>query len=125
MLEFTLPPSTGGVGELERPQEVRCLHEVGTSTSRKSLEREGWLYLLEVGASRCNLVNEILDAKNVVFAEHALNDTIVGNGNPLLVDFAISTLVDELSDGLQVRFTGKRARVVSANQYGMLDDTHP
>lgn len=48
MLELAYPPAAGGVGELERPQEVRDL--------------------LEVGASGENFVHEILNGENVIFA---------------------------------------------------------
>jgi len=84
VLEFTYPPATGRVGEFERPQEVRCL--------------------FEVGASGCNLVNEVLDGEDIVFAKGLLDDRIVGKGDTLLVDLAVAPLVDQLTHRLQVRF---------------------
>lgn len=47
-------------------------------------------------------MNEILDGEDVVLAKRGLNDLIVGEGNALLVDLAVATLVDQLADGLQV-----------------------
>lgn len=53
-------------------------------------------------------MNEILNAKNVEFAKGGLDDAVVGEGDALLVDLSISTLVDKLANGLQVRFTARR-----------------
>jgi len=63
--------------------------------------------LLEIRASRDNLVYKIFDAEDVMFAERLLDDTIVGQRNTLLIDFAISTLVDQLTNRLQVGLAGK------------------
>lgn len=82
MLEFAGAESTVGVGQLEGPQEVGSL--------------------LEVGADGEDLVDQILDTDEAVLAEHILDDLVVGQGNALLVDLAISTLVDELAHRLQV-----------------------
>lgn len=82
VLEFPGPPATSRVGELERPQEVRGL--------------------LEVRAGGEDLVHEVLHGEDVVLAERCLNDTVVREGNTLLVDLAVTTLVDELTNGLQV-----------------------
>ena len=82
VLELACPPATSGVGELERPEEV-----VG---------------LLEVGAGGEDLVDEILDREDVVLAKGLLDDLVVGERDALLLDLAVATLVDELTDGLQV-----------------------
>jgi hypothetical protein len=74
-----------GVAELEGPQEVGSL--------------------LEVGADGEDLVDEILNAHNAVLAEVLLDNGVVGQGNALLVDLSVSTLVDELLDGLEVGVT--------------------
>ena len=87
MLELPCPPATSGVGEFERPQEVRRL--------------------LEVGAGGEDLVYEILDGKDVVFSERLLDDLVVGEGDALLVDFAVTALVDELTDSLEVGLATK------------------
>ena len=47
-------------------------------------------------------MNEILDAKDVEFAKGSLDDAVVGEGDALLVDLAVFTLVDQLADRLQV-----------------------
>ena len=85
VLELAGAESTIGVGQLEGPQEV-----VG---------------LLEVGANGVDLVDEILHADNAVLAEVLLNDLVVGEGSALLVDLSVTTLVEELTDGLQVGVT--------------------
>ncbi len=56
--------------------------------------------LLEVGSDSEDLVNQVFHADNAVFAEVGLDDGVVGQSNTLLVDFSISTLVDELTDRL-------------------------
>ncbi len=85
VLELAGAEATSGVGELEGPQEVGDL--------------------LEVGADRVDLVDEILNADNAVLAEALLDDGVVGKSNALLVDLSVSALVDELLDGLQVGVT--------------------
>jgi hypothetical protein len=82
MLEFSGAETSSGVAELERPQEVGSL--------------------LKVGADGEDLVDQVLNADDTVLAEATLNDGVVGESNALLVDLSISTLVDELTDGLQV-----------------------
>lgn len=85
MLELASAEATVGVGQLEGPQEV-----VG---------------LLEVGANSVDLVDQILHADNAELAEVLLDDLVVGEGNTLLVDLAVTALVEELTDGLQVGVT--------------------
>jgi hypothetical protein len=78
MLEFPCPPATGGVGELEGPEEVGGLFEVGTNGD--------------------NFVDEILDAENVILAKIFLDDGVVAKGDALLVNFAVSSLVNQFTD---------------------------
>lgn len=85
VLELAGAETTVGVGELEGPQEVGGL--------------------LEVGADSVDLVDKILNADNAVLAEVLLNERVVGKSNALLVDLSVTTLVDELTDGLQVGVT--------------------
>ena len=59
--------------------------------------------LLKVGAGGEDLVDEILDGEDVELAECPLNDLVRGEGNALLVDLAVATLVDEFTNGLEVR----------------------
>lgn len=91
VLELAGTEATSGVAQLEGPQEVGGL--------------------LEVGANGVDLVDQILDADDTVLAEVLLNDGIVGEGNTLLVDLAVSTLVDELLDGLKVGVTVSNPRL--------------
>lgn len=85
VLELAGVEATVGVGQLEGPQEVGGL--------------------LEVGANSVDLMDEILHADNAVLAEVLLNDGVVGQGNALLVDLSVTALVDELLDALQVGVT--------------------
>jgi hypothetical protein len=82
MSEFPGAETSGWVAELEWPQEVGSL--------------------LEVGPNSEDLVDQILNADNAILAEAAFNESIVGESNALLVNLSISTLVDELADGLKV-----------------------
>lgn len=91
MLELAGVEAASGVGQLEGPQEV-----VG---------------LLEVGADRVDLVDQILNADNAVLAEVLLNDLVVGDGDALLVNLSVAALIDELPDALQVGVTIGNVRV--------------
>lgn len=82
VLELAGAEAASGVAELEGPQEVGGL--------------------LEVGADGEDLVDEVLHADDAVLAEVLLDDGVVGQGDALLVDLAVAALVDELLDGLQV-----------------------
>jgi hypothetical protein len=85
VLELASAEATSGVGELEGPEEVGGL--------------------LEVGADGVDLVDQVLHADNAVLGKVLLDDGVVGEGNALLVDLGVSALVDELADGLQVGVT--------------------
>ena len=85
MVELAGLEAAVGVGQLEGPQEV--------------------VDLLEVGANGVQLVDQILHTDDAVLAEVLLDDLVVGEGNTLLVDLAVSALVDELTDALQVGVT--------------------
>jgi len=82
VVELSLVEAAVGVGELERPQEVAGL--------------------LEVGADSEDLVDQVFHAHHAVLAHVVLNKLVVGKSNALLVDLAVPTLVDELTDGLEV-----------------------
>lgn len=85
VLELAGTEATSGVGELEGPEEVGGL--------------------LEVGADGVDLVDQVLHADNAVLGKVLLDDGVVGEGNALLVDLGVSALVDELTDGLKVGVT--------------------
>jgi len=82
VLELAGPEAASGVAELEGPEEVRGL--------------------LKVGADCDDLMNQVFHADNAEFAEVVLNDGVVREGNTLLVDLAVSSLINELLDGLKV-----------------------
>ena len=77
VLELPGAEATCGVGELEGPQEVGGL--------------------LEVGADGEDLVDQILHADDAKFAQAVLDELIVGERDALFVDLAISTLVNQLT----------------------------
>jgi hypothetical protein len=83
--EFTWAETTSWVAKLEWPEEVGGL--------------------LEVRADGVDLVDQIFNTDDAVFSEAGLNDGVVGKSNALLVDLSVSALVDELTDGLEVRVT--------------------
>lgn len=85
VLELAGTETTSGVAELERPAEVGGL--------------------LEVGPDGVDLVDKIFHADNAVLAEVLLNEGVVCERNALLVDLSVTTLVDELTDSLQVGVT--------------------
>lgn len=85
VLELPGTEATSGVGQLEGPEEVGGL--------------------LEVGANGVDLVDQVLNADNAELAEVLLDDGVVSERDALLVDLAVSALVDELADGLEVGVT--------------------
>jgi hypothetical protein len=105
VLELARPPPTSGVRELEGPQEVgRLKYDIKNETSR---EKRGMAtHLLEVGASGRDLVDEVLNTEDVVLAERLLDDSVVREGDALLVDLAVPALVDQLPDGFNIRLAG-------------------
>jgi hypothetical protein len=85
VLELPWAETTSGRGQLEGPEEVAGL--------------------LEVGANSVDLVDEVLDADNAELAEVLLDELVVSDGKALLIDLSVTALVDELTDGLQVGVT--------------------
>ena len=73
-----LAPAAGRGVQLEGPEEV-----VG---------------LLELGTNGDNLVDEVLNASEADLAESSLNDGVVTQRNSLAVDLSVASLVDKLSD---------------------------
>lgn len=71
-----------GVRELEGPEEVG----------------DG----LEVGAAGGDLVDNVFDGEDAELAEVLLNNLVVVDGETLAVDLGVTTLVDQLADGLEV-----------------------
>ena len=85
VVEFALVEAAERVGQLEGPEEVGGL--------------------LEVGANSEDLVDQVFHAYDAVLAEVLLDDGVVGKSDALLVDLTVTTLVDELTDGLEVGVT--------------------
>jgi hypothetical protein len=52
-----------------------------------------------------DLVNEVLDGDDAELAEGLLDDLVGRERDTLLVDLTVTTLVDELADGLEVGLT--------------------
>ena len=74
-------PSAVGVVELEGPEEVGGL--------------------LEVGSNGGNLVDEILNADDAVLAERLLDNVVVRETDAVSGNLAVSALVDQAADGLE------------------------
>ncbi len=106
MPELPCAESTSWIAELEWPQEVGSLLEVGTNGK--------------------DLMDQILHAHNAIFAKAALDERVVGKCNALLLDLSITTLVDELADGLQVGVAIGDVRVDNGEHllggFGQLDE---
>lgn len=103
--ELPGPPATGGVGELEGPERGSGLLEVGTASG--------------------NLVDEVLKTDDTVLAELLLNDGVVGDGDSLAVNLGVASLVDKLSDSLEVNLTVGDVRVDKVKHLlGSLGDTN-
>jgi hypothetical protein len=82
VLELPWAEATGRGAELEWPEEVAGL--------------------LEVGANSVDLVDEILDADDTELAKVLLDHVVVSDRKALLVNLSVTALVDKLTDSLQV-----------------------
>ncbi len=85
-----LGPSASGVVQLEGPQEV--------------------VDLLEVGSNSVQLVDDVLDADDAELAKSLLDDGVVSQADARAADLAVAALVDELADGLESRGTVIRTK---------------
>lgn len=85
MSELSCSETTVGVAELEWPKEVGSL--------------------LEVWSDGVDLVDQVFHADNTELAQVVFDQLVVCQGNTLLVDLSISSLVDQFSDALQVGVT--------------------
>lgn len=83
MLELSRPEATRGIRQLEWPQEVARL--------------------LEVGPHSHNFMHQILHTDDAEFAQVLLDDLVIGEGNSLLVHLSVSSLVDKVADGFYAR----------------------
>jgi hypothetical protein len=83
MFELPCAESASRVAQLEGPEEVAGL--------------------LEVWSDSEDLVNQVFHADNAVLAQLLLNESVLGKRDALLVDLAITTLVDEFTNRLKIR----------------------
>jgi hypothetical protein len=83
MSELSRTETASWVAELEWPEEVGCL--------------------LEVGADGKDLVDQILHTDDTVLAKVGLNERVIGQRNALLVNLSVTALVDQLASGLEIR----------------------
>src|SRR4051812_15157287 len=83
MLELPRSETTSGVAQLEWPEEVACLFEVRSDGG--------------------DLVDQVFHTNDAELAQGVLDQLVVGEGDALLVDLPIAALVDEFTDGLEVR----------------------
>lgn len=80
MLELSWDtPATVRVGQLEWPQEV--------------------VSLLEVRTDSVKLMDQVINGQDTVLTQMLFDDLVVGQGNSLLVDLTVTSLVDQLSGG--------------------------
>merc|ERR1719433_1315613 len=77
-----LSPSPSWVVQLEGPQEVGSI--------------------LEVGSNSEDLVDQILNTDDSQLAQLILNDVVGGDGSSVSIDLDKSTFVDEITNSLQV-----------------------
>lgn len=82
VLELPRPETSCRVAQLEWPQEVASL--------------------LEVGSDGEDLVDQVLHTDDSVLAQVVLDESVVSQRDALLLDLAVSALVDQFTDGLQV-----------------------
>lgn len=83
--ELSSSETTGRVGQLEWPQEV-----VG---------------LLEVRTNSVDLVDQVLHGDDTVLTQSSLDDLVVRQSNSLGTNLTVTSLVEQLSNGGQVRVT--------------------
>lgn len=94
--ELSSSETTVRVGQVEWPQEV--------------------VDLLEVRTNGVDLVDQVLNGLDTVLTQSTLDDLVVRQGNSLGVDLTVTSLVDQLSDGSQVRVTVGDVRLGQSEQ---------
>ena len=62
--------------------------------------------LLEVRSSSGYLMHKIFYAKDVAFSKIFLDNCVVSDRNALFVDLAVTALVDQFADRLEIRLAG-------------------
>jgi len=107
------------------------LVDVSTSGGGKLEGPDGVVGLLEVGADGEDFFNKIFNTQDVVLGEGSRNNLVGSDGDSLLVDLKVTSLVEQLGDGLSVRVTVGDIRVdvlkhvkgglVYSNESGVVD----
>lgn len=82
MSELSRTETSSGVAELEGPEKIGSLLEIWTDSEY--------------------LMNQVLHTDDAIFSKVFLNEGVVSESNALLVNLAITTLVYELSDSLEI-----------------------
>lgn len=65
--------------------------------------------LFEVWSNGEDFVDEILNAKNVVFSKRLLDHLVIGEWHALLADLSVATLVNQLANGFEVGLAENRS----------------
>jgi len=90
------------VSEVTAFDEVVVHTSVATLGGRELEGPEEVVGSLEVGSNGEDLVDEILDGLNSDVTEASLDDGVLLEWDTLAVDLAVTSLVDEFLDGLEV-----------------------
>jgi len=64
-----------------------------------------------VSTDRVNFTDQVFNADYVVFAKFLLNNFICGEGNSLLVDLTVTSLIDQLRNSGSGRITESNKRL--------------
>lgn len=80
-----------------------------------------------MGSGGGDFVNDIFDGDDTVLSEGSLNDSVGGEGDSLLVDLSVTSLVDELTNSLQVGLSAniKRTLLETVRQEDLATKTYP
>ena len=81
---------------------------VSTSWSSKFEWPEEVVGLFEMGTNCVNFIDKILNTGDVVFTQIFFNNFVIGKRKSLLVDFAVSSLVNEFTDRISGRISNIR-----------------
>ena len=92
-------------GEFESPEEVVCLEIKVRVHKMKKNPVLMFTYSLEVWSNSENFVDQIFGGLDTNVSNVFVNDGVIRKGNSLTVDLAVSALVDQFTDSLQVWIT--------------------
>ena len=77
-----------------------------------------------MGSNSGDLVNQILDTDDAMFAEGLLDDLVVSEAHTVAIDLSVSTLVDQLANGLQVGLSESVLLDFASTSYHELRSIH-